>query len=229
VSDQKHTGVIAVADSANRKTGPVAVTYVSQASCPTTCTFRGAGCYAELGMTGIHTSRVNQSKDSAVALARKEAAAIDALKTTHRPMRLHVVGDCKTPDAARIVSAASERYTAKNGQPTWTYTHAWRSVPREAWGRVSVLASVETLADAAKALKRGYASAVVVGSFPSDGKAYSTPDGLKVIPCPAQTAHKTCIECRLCMNADSLVDRKAVIAFEAHGSRKNKILRVLQD
>jgi hypothetical protein len=136
-------GVKVLNKTGNRKVGDVAVTMVSQKTCPKTCPFLDAGCYAASGPQGIHTARLNKARASATELARAEAHGIAQLDGT-KPMRLHVVGDCSTKTAARTVSKAADAYSAKRGQKVFTYTHAWRNVPREAWGQVSVLASCET-------------------------------------------------------------------------------------
>ncbi len=47
--------------SGNRKLGHMAVTYVSQDSCPGDCPFRGSGCYAEQHFAGITTRRLNRA------------------------------------------------------------------------------------------------------------------------------------------------------------------------
>jgi len=206
------TSAIAVERTENRKTGPVSVTMASQASCPSTCPLLHSGCYAESGMQMFHTNRLNRSEDTnPESIARVEAQAIKGLSGT-RPLRLHVVGDASTTKSARILSSAVLAW--KN--PVWSYTHAWRKVARKAWQSVSILASCETLADVKVARSKGYATALVVDRFQST-KAY-TVDGVKVIPCPAQTHENvTCTSCRLCWNDKRLNEINATIAFEAHG------------
>lgn len=215
--------VKAVEQSSNRKVGKVSATYAAQQSCDDGCPFKNRGCYAESGLVAIHTRRLNAAACDMTpqAIADDEARAIDTL-TGRLPMRLHVVGDCRTDGAARTVSSAAERYMARGNQSAWTYSHSWRDVARESWGKVSVLASVETLEDAGRAMARGYGAAIVVKEFESP--TATVRDGIKVIPCPEQTGRAaTCTECRLCWNADGLRDRRAIIAFAAHGPRKNSL------
>lgn len=218
----------AIEVSSNAKTGPVSTTMASQASCDPTCPFRKSGCYAESGPQGIHTARLNKAEadHSPEAIAKAEAEAIDGL-SGQRDLRLHVVGDCSTTATARIVAEAAERHTAKAGKSVWTYTHSWRTVERKAWGKVSVLASVETVDDARKAMARGFAAAMVVESFGTT-KAAPLADDVKGIPCPAQTRDDvTCQRCQLCWKDGALLDRRAVILFAAHGSGQKKIRRAL--
>lgn len=212
----------AVETSSNRKVGAVSVTMAAQQSCPAACPLRKAGCYAESGPQGIHTARMNRAGEgsSPEDVARAEAAAILGLSGT-KPLRLHVVGDCATEAAARIVSDASATYAARHGQPVWTYTHAWRTVPRDAWGGVSVLASCETREDVAKAAARGYAAAIVT---PAHGqrKAWRA-EGSTFVPCPAASgAAADCASCMLCARDTANLAARRVIVFEVHGSGARK-------
>lgn len=207
----------AVEVSQNAKTGAVSATYAAQVSCPSACPFRGAGCYAESGRPGIATRQLANAADgmTPVDVASAEASAIDNLSGT-RPLRLHVVGDCSSDDAARIVSDAAGRYTERGGGIVWTYTHAWRDVVRAAWQSVNVRASVERPEDIAAARERGYRAAIVVDSHES-ASAYDV-DGERIIPCPEQTRGAQCVSCGLCWNSD------ATIAFAAHGARRAAVV-----
>lgn len=212
------TLAIAKGSSGNAKLGDAATTYAAQPSCPLSCPFLdGGGCYAETGRLGMFVTRpLNEAAASSDAtlldVALAEAEAIDSLTPIGgRPLRLHTVGDCSTDEAARIVSAAAERYMECGGGQVWTYTHAWRVVARASWGRVSVLASCETPADVVRAHGRGYATAMVVDSFESD----RLHDG--VLPCPQMTRGVSCSDCRLCMDDQGLRDRGYSIGFEVHG------------
>jgi hypothetical protein len=218
----------AIEISDNRKTGKVSVTHASQSSCSDKCPFKKGGCYAEQSFQGFTTRKLNSADtdQSTLGIARAEAKAIDSL-TGQRDLRVHVVGDCSDNASARLVAAAAERHMAKKGKKAWSYTHSWSDVARKAWGRVSVLASVETLADARKAMRRGYAVAMVVSRFGSRKASMLAPD-VKGIPCPAQTTEGvTCTSCRLCWNDQSLLDRRAIVLFEAHGSGQAKIRKAL--
>ena len=67
----------------------------------------GSSCYANNGFQGFMKARLNKGQGDPVGAAREEASLIDTLSGA-RPLRLHVVGDCKDGAAATIVSAASE-------------------------------------------------------------------------------------------------------------------------
>jgi hypothetical protein len=224
---------LAVASSANAKIGMAAATYASQASCPKTCPFFKKGCYAEHGPVGITTLNLNRvEENNPTAIAQSEADAIDLLPGI-LPLRLHVVGDCATEESARIVSEAAERYSTRwrkrtADMPVWAYTHA-HDVPRDAWGKVSILRSCESMSQVVQAHEDGYAAELTVGAFEQDS-AYDLGDGFVGIPCPQQTGKvKTCIDCGLCMRDSKLHDSKRVILLKAHGSRKFKVAATVRE
>lgn len=213
------SSVAVVRVSENDKTGKIACTYVGQRSCPHRCPLKGEGCYAESGYVGFITCKLNKSVDGPVRIAQREAKGIRGL-LGDRPLRLHVVGDCATSETARIVSSAAEEYMLKHNQPVWTYTHG--RIPREAWGKVSVLRSCHSLRQAEVAFAAGFAAAIVVKKFKSN-KAYYIGRGMTGIPCPAQTKDNvTCDSCRLCAQDKYLIDKKMVILLEVHGVAKKK-------
>ena len=217
-------GVKAVELSQNSKIGDASATYVTQDSCPDSCSLKKNGCYAENNLVGIITSKLNKAASGQykpLEIAKAEAAAIGTL-TGKRPLRVHVVGDCRTNGAAKVVARAMAGHTRKHGMKAWSYTHAWKGVKAASWLGQSVLASCESTQDAKKAMELGYAVALVVPEFASS-KAYML-DGLKVLPCPAQTGDTNCSLCRLCMGSKSLLAKKVVIGFEPHGNRKSKVL-----
>jgi hypothetical protein len=175
------------------------------------------------------TNRVNKSQASLDELAENEASAIRRL-SGYLPLRLHVVGDCKTDATAQTVAAAADDHRAKHQQPVWTYTHAWRSVSRESWGGVSILASCETTEQVKQAKDKGFATAMVVPHH-SSAKAYML-DGIKVIPCPEQTGKaRNCEACQLCWNDAGLKASDSTIAFALHSvsdEKKQQLFSILQ-
>jgi hypothetical protein len=217
----------AVELSSNAKIGPCHATYVTQASCPD-CAFKEKGCYAEAGHVGIITRKLNNNARDTPGLTARDIAEAEADAITQKlsgslDLRIHVVGDCTTPEAAEIVSTAASRKTPRD-RKAWSYTHAWRDVPREAWGKVSVLASCEAPEDVTQAREQGWATAVVVDKFPNAG-AFKLPNGEKAFACPQQTHGVQCVKCRLCLKeSDGYLHRRGMaIAFEVHGSGTKKI------
>lgn len=222
---------ILVHRSQNRKLSTdnkVNATYVSQATCPSTCPFKNSGCYAEFGDMLYATRRLNAAKQqNPTRVARIEAALIKN-STARFPLRLHVVGDCANRKSAAILAEASAEYSSKHNQIVWTYTHN-RTIPREFWGNISVLRSCSTIRQAETAINAGFAAALIVPKFKSE-KRYYLGRGLYGIPCPKQT-HKSasCVDCKLCFKDMALKDRKNVILFAAHGNAKAKVIDYLEE
>jgi hypothetical protein len=210
------------------KLGFAACTYVSvEHTCPRSCGLRDAGCYAQTARgVGFTVRRLDARHVTPLQAACAEASAI-LENAPHappgHPLRLHVAGDCRTRRAAETVSDACRSWRG----PVWTYTHAWRTVPRAAWGGVSVLASIEDARDGRAALRAGYAPALVVAEHPRNGRAWKH-YGVTWIPCPEQTRGVKCSACRLCFDAEALRARKSGIAFAAHGNGRATVKRNLR-
>lgn len=231
-------GSVYVSDSGNTKimgSKKVDATYVSiKASCPKDCPLMGEGCYAQLSYVGMTSTRLDQEAKgfSALQTARAEAHVIDSsykggAVPVGRDLRLHVSGDSRTLAGTRVINKAVGRWKKRGGGDCWSYTHAWKNVPREEWSNVSILASVTNTQEVALAKEQGYAPTIVVNEHLND-KAYKL-DGAdtKWIPCPAQTRGVGCSDCRLCFNADRLYQDGFGIAFAAHGVKKHSLKRHL--
>jgi hypothetical protein len=162
-------------------------------------------------------------KTRPIDIAREEAKAIRNMKGS-APLRLHVVGDCRTSRATKIVASAAEDYMNEHNQKAWTYTHAWREVPRESWGKVSVLASCEIVEDAKYAMERGYAVCMV---WSKPFKRPFTFQGLNMVPCIQETHGIKCDKCKVCMHDEKLRDKNKVICFFPHGSGKENVRKTL--
>ena len=213
-------------DSNNSKLGKMSATYVPiQKTCPTSCPLMDNGCYAKTSYVGIHNARLLKLTThlSAYDIIRQEAREIAAAGPTAkgRLLRLHVSGDARTEASATLLANAARKWDGR----VYSYTHAWRTVKRESWGAISILASCESLAQVKEAHARGYAASLVVDKHEGD-RAYQV-DGVKVIPCPNQTRDVKCSECGLCMNDKVLHDQLAVVAFAVHGVGKRKALKVI--
>lgn len=209
----------------------VDATYVSiEGSCPSACPLKDDGCYAQTsGFLGKLARALNEEEKDPNAA---ECELIDASYKggpvpPGRALRLHVSGDCADRHKASALACAVARWQRRGGGPAWNYTHAWRTVRRSAWGKVSVLASIENPLQARVVRRQGYAPALVVESHPPDGRAYEK-DGTRWIPCPAQTREVGCTDCRLCFDADALFERRAGIAFAAHGAKRNDVKRIVR-
>jgi hypothetical protein len=206
-------------------------TYASIAStCPSTCELKSKGCYAELSYTGIVSRRLDKEakKLSPLQVARNEAAAIDAsYKGGKVPdgtiLRLHVSGDSRVRAGVKLIDHAVKRWVKRGGRVAYSYTHAWRTVPRELWASTSTLASVDSIKDVEAARANGYAPAMVVNEHISEKAYVLEGNPTKWVPCPNQTRGTTCQKCGLCFNSDRLYKGGFGIAFAAHGIMRNTI------
>ncbi len=234
-------GAIYVKKSGNTKlagkSGRIDATYASiKHSCPSTCELKDKGCYAQNSYVGMIVQRLERRGrgQTPLAIARAEARAIDAAYDGRNIppntfLRLHVSGDSRTVKGTRVLSKAVTRWLNRGGSMAYTYTHAWRNVPRSAWNSISTLASVSTVKEAEQALKLGYAPALVVPEHTDDKSYKLNGSSITWIPCPAQTKDDIgCSDCKLCMRDSYLVESKHGIAFAAHGINKNKLKRHLQ-
>lgn len=231
-------GAIYVSDSGNTKimgSKKVDATYASiKATCPSSCPLKDDGCYAQTSFVGIINARMNRRAkgQSVLDLARSEAKVIDNSYSggpvpQGRDLRLHVAGDSRTITGTRILNAAVGRWRKRGGGSCWSYTHAWKHVPRSEWTNVSILASVTTTSEVAEARAQGYAPSIVVGEHPSD-KAYTLPGSDTTwIPCPNQTRGVGCTDCQLCFKAEWLYETNRGISFSAHGVYKGVVKRRL--
>jgi len=223
----------AVELSSNKKTGPASATYAAITTCPKDCAFLNSGCYAQSGHCGFTLNRLNRDARSGnfspLQIAEHEADMIDRL-SGYYPLRLHVVGDASSDEAAKTLAKTCTRYRRKHRREIWTYTHAWRDVKRSSWGAVSVIASCETVGEALEAMDRGYAAALV---FPSREEMIGALRSLRsskinIQPCLEQGNGTKCADCRICFRDKELLKRRTVIGFIPHGSGASAAARAIR-
>lgn len=223
-------------------TGPyVASSYVSiSATCPKGCPFKDNGCYAQAGQTHLIMGRLDRAGRGLdpVAVTKAEADAVALLwprgvpqdgAAGGRDFRFHVGGDTSCTAGTRALADATETLRGRGLGEAWSYTHRWRTIPREAWGSIHVLASVETSRDIVEAKQRGYAPALTVDVARSE-QPYKI-GGVRMIPCPYESTPRrpTCSQCRLCLR--DLSDSNEGIVFSVHGNDAKlarRTLRVIQ-
>lgn len=232
--------------NAFKKTRPVAsgpfcsATYASiDATCSDACVFKAGACYVRSGFTGRMSraldeiAYLNSLKPLDVAI--QEAALIvrsfgggaipqDGGRNGGRPLRLHIGGDARDSESARVLARAAANWLGRGGGPVWSYTHSWREMRRfPDWGPINILASVETVQDALLALGRGFVPAITVERHTGRRRWKAAPK-LHFLPCPAETTPGvTCVQCRLCLDERGLRRRQTGIAFALHGSGAKKV------
>ena len=224
---------IAVQDSKNSKVGDVAVTYVTTASCPKTCKLLDKGCYAQGGHCAFTTNRLDREASKRnrlrpIDIARAEAKEIDKLPA-NKPLRLHIVGDCRTAGAAEVLAKAAFEYKNRSNRinlpPVWTYTHSWKTIPRSAWGWISVLASCETIEEAEQAYNKGYTPAMIRYKPFKGTISYK---GWKLIACREMSEGVTCNKCRICMNWEPWAVDKKIVCFFPHGNKAKQVEEMIR-
>lgn len=219
---------------------PVAVTHVSQATCPASCAWNGAGCYAQAGPEGVITLKLGGRPGSSVqpaalgggsgvagvlATLREvelinlavEGARSEPANIAGVPLRLHVTGEVALGPVsdvgkyARMLGVVAGRWVAAGGGPVWTYTHTFREIPRRAWGdSISVLASCETSADVELARSMGYVPSLV--------RAFSSPRPAGGVECPQQNGQLAdCASCLACARDSRLRGAGRYIVLSPHG------------
>lgn len=207
----------------------VCSTYTSiAATCPNTCRFKGNGCYVQDGRASMAMEKLDAAgwHLEGTEVNKLEAEMINSVWAKGIPqdgyaggrdMRMHTGGDFASPLGAFYLAEAASKWMARGGGAVWSYTHRWSAIQVETFGPdLHVLASVETAAEADQAIQEGYTPAITMVTFYRE-KAYNIPGSkhLKVIPCPAQTRHRKCNECRLCFKS---LPKGVMIGFQLHGT-----------
>jgi hypothetical protein len=210
--------------SANRKTGPIPVSTTSEANCPNACPFMDSGCYAKgFPLRGRWQEVTDGARGTKYSAFIHLIHALPDGQLWRHNQAGDLIGNRKTIDAGALNSLAS----ANAGKRGFTYTHydviknkANRSAVAKANANgFTVNLSANNL-DHADALVKTNAGPVVV-VMPRDftGKT-TTPDGHKVIQCPATVIGNdtTCADCALCQKQNG----RAIVGFPAHGNARKR-------
>jgi hypothetical protein len=214
--------VVATMKSSNRKTGRMIQTWVlradaspvasvrtgADASICGACPHRGdkssgrpRTCYVNVGQAPGSVWRAwRRGRYVAGTLADAMAAAPGV------PVRLGAYGD--------PAAVPAEVWSAVRSAPRWTgYTHQWRN-PAAAALRDVVMASCDSVADAADAAAAGWRAFIV---RPADAAA-PLPDFVgRAIECPSARGVE-CARCGLCAGASPRTERAPHIWIAAHGA-----------
>lgn len=205
--------------SHNAKTGPIPVSITSGESCPPSCPLKGKGCYAEAGPLAMHWRRVTEG-----ARSISWDIFLTAIKSLPRNQlwRHNQAGDLPGHGERIDAGMMAQLVQANRGKSGFTYTHKHNDVSNlpvikhaNANGfTVNLSANNLEHADKLKALNVG----PVVTILPTEStRNHKTPGGNQVIICPATYRDNvSCLTCQLCQKAD----RKVIVGFPAHGTRK---------
>lgn len=211
--------------SDNKKTGSIAVSTSSKATCSPTCPFlpaNGGGCYAQSGPLNLHWLKVTSGERGTTfkEFTTKLKGLPDGSAFRHNQAGdlPHNKGKISETFIRKMV--ASVRHLR-----AYTYTHhsltlgsnisLIRYANRNGF-RVNV--SCETEAQVDQAIAADLPAVVVVKSDETRTQ-WRTEAGNIVLVCPAQRSDsKTCADCMLCHHRG----KRVAIGFLAHGNGKRK-------
>jgi hypothetical protein len=211
--------------SGNTKTGPITTTRTERASCPTTCPFYSAGCYATLGRERMQWDRLNRAETGVDW--QEFVSQIRRIVPSGMLWRHNTAGDLPHNDGNIDYLKLKQLINANKGRKGFTYSHhilndhnviALQNA--NALG-FTVNASCESVDDADRVMTEHNIPAVAVVNSNETRRFSTTSSGRKVITCPAalHPDKVTCATCGLCQQPH----REFVIAFPAHGVAKNKV------
>ncbi len=201
--------------SRNSKIGPIPVTTTERSSCPPSCSFYSAGCYAEHGPISWQWKKMSNALDWGDFCDTIAALPKGSL------WRHNQAGDLPGQGEALDTGLLAALVKANRGRRGFTYTHkAPAPAMKEATDAgftINLSADSMKEADQKASLELGPVVVIVAEDSPNSGV---TPEGRKWLVCPEQTgAVKNCQICQAC----AVGKRKTIIAFRAHGVRKNMV------
>lgn len=211
--------------SSNVKTGPIPVSTSSRETCPPTCDFKGNGCYAENFPLRIHWDRVTEG---ARGLEYPDFLAEIRALPKGQLWRHNQAGDLAGEGGQIDIYKLAELAAANRGRRGFSYTH----YPLNTFNTTALaLANMEGLTINVSADSLDQADAMyrhglpLVAVVPPGWRGTRSPAGNPVTVCPAQARDDmTCATCQLCANSD----RRAIVAFEAHGARKKTVIQIME-
>ena len=217
--------------SGNRKVGPIKVTTTEKSSCPSECGIKDE-CYAGGGPLAIHWNKVGEGQRG-----DNWDGFVNRVKRFRKNewWRHNQAGDLP-PNADGKLDADKCEALADAASHTdgWTYTHYnpmdkhnFEVIQRmNSVGGLVVNLSADTMEQADTYSWLGIAPVTVVLPEDAPNMGNKTPEGLPIVVCPAQTQEDmSCNICELCQKRD----RKSIVGFKAHGSRRKKLNKKLEE
>lgn len=210
--------------SRNAKTGDIPVTTSDAKTCPDACPLKASGaCYAKHGPLGMYWQKINRGQYASTwSHLLEQVAKLPA----NQLWRMNQAGDLPGENNTIDPVAMGELVEANRGKRGYTYTH--KPVETDAANAalvananaqgftVNLSADDMGEADRLKALNIGPVVVVLPRNAPD---VSYTPNGHKVVTCPAQTRDDvSCKTCGLCARSN----REAIVGFLAHGVSAKK-------
>lgn len=218
--------------SSNSKTGPIPVTTSPSPSCAPDCPLKDAGCYGDFGPISLHWTKVDKGKMGNMLSWQELCAAVRKFPK-HQLWRHNQVGDLPHKRGRIDAEALDTLAWANRERKGFTYSHhkvlGGSPVAKANLEAISaanadgftVNLSADSLKEADEMAATGQPTVTILqseGPFPR-----TTPEGRRVVVCPAYTAEIQCAQCALCAKAD----RKSIVGFPAHGTRKRMVDEML--
>jgi hypothetical protein len=217
--------------SSNDKTGPIPVSTSPASTCPDSCPLKGNGCMV-IGPFKWHWDKVSRGERGSAW-----EVFLDELRTLPRGQlwRHNQAGDLPGDNEQILPEFLKDLVKANQGRKGFTYTHkpvlseqagpveSNRAAIKEANAQgftINLSANGLNHADKLAALGIGPVCTILPDQNPVNR---ITPQGRKVVICPAQTRdNTTCASCGLCQRAD----RSVIVGFMPHGSQQKKALAI---
>jgi hypothetical protein len=239
----------------NAKTGPIPVSMTEQASCPSACPWKSDKlCYPYFSPLGFQWEALNtggyygeQTRRSSTPISWDEFCNKISNLPRNQLWRHNSAGDLpgvgdfidtkalqKLVDANKKSRAVGFTYTHKPVTPSSKpfVSASLAKVNAQAIfaankNGFTINVSADSMAEVDELYDLGIGPVVVV--VPTDApRRQVTPKGRIVVACPAETGVNgngiQCDRCQLCAK----VNRRAVIAFKAHGAKRTEVNRRLK-
>jgi hypothetical protein len=215
--------------SKNEKTGNIPTVIVSRNTCPPSCNLYNGGCYARGGMVRMHWDRVNEN-----GISFKELVSNIKKLPQGQLWRYGVAGDLPGAKENINLKVLKELVEANRGKRGYAYTHKNPLILENNIGimyandngfTINLSSNHAAQADEYLSLHIAPVVTLMPDDMPKDWKHTETPEGNKIVRCPAE--YQENVSCSNCGGVNGALcsrrDRKYVIGFTAHGASKNKV------
>ncbi len=217
--------------SSNTKLGPIPASTSPASTCPDSCPLKNKGCYV-VGPIKWHWDKVSRGERGSAW-----EVFLDELRSLPRGQlwRHNQAGDLPGDNEEILPEFLKDLVNANQGRKGFTYTHkpvlseqagpveSNRAAIKEANAQgftINLSANGLNHADKLAALGIGPVCTILPDQNPVNRV---TPQGRKVVICPAQTRdNTTCASCGLCQRTD----RSVIVGFMPHGAQQKKALAI---
>lgn len=204
----------------------VAVSTSDKGTCPDSCPLKANGCYANGGPLLRHWNEVSKGNRG-----NDWNGFINAVRSLPKKWKFRhnqagdLPGENEQIDSEKLNQLALA--VKSNELIAWTYTHKplneknLNAIKKANQNGFTINASADNLKEADSFKNQGIPVVVVLPKDSPD--TVLTPNGHKVVVCPAQRNEKSnCSNCLLCAKNQ----RSVIVGFKAHGNGRNKVTAV---